>query len=101
MVGSDEMGRLIGEQVRRIRAERGESQEDVSLRSGLHRTEISQIERGLRVPRVDTLLKLAGALEAPIGELVEPLAWSPGVYHEGGFTLAPPRGAEKPGGGAG
>jgi transcriptional regulator with XRE-family HTH domain len=89
MVGSDEMGRAIGEQIRRVRGERGESQEDTSLRSGLHRTEISQIERGLRVPRVDTLLKLASAFEVEIGELVGPLAWSPGVYHEGSFTLLP------------
>ena len=85
----NEIARTIGEQIKAKRAERGESQEDVSLRSGLHRTEISQIERGLRVPRVDTLIKLAGSLEAPIGELVGPLAWEPGTYLTGGFTVEP------------
>jgi transcriptional regulator with XRE-family HTH domain len=89
MVGSDEIARIVGEQVKARRAERGENQEEVSLRSGLHRTEISQIERGLRVPRLDTLLKLAGALEVPVGELVGPLAWEPGSYLSGRFTVEP------------
>lgn len=96
MVGSDEIARAVGELVKALRAERGESQEDLSLRAGLHRTEISQIERGLRVPRVDTLLKLAGALEVPIGELVGDLAWEPGAYLAGGFALRPRQ--EKEGG---
>lgn len=36
------------------------SQADVSLRSGVHLTEISLLERGLRLPRLDTVVRLAG-----------------------------------------
>ena len=53
----------------------GLSQEDVSWRADVHRTEISQLERGLRVPRIDTLLKLAGALEVEPAALLDGMAW--------------------------
>jgi transcriptional regulator with XRE-family HTH domain len=82
-----ELARVIAKRMRALREARGESQEEVGFRSGLHRTEISQIERGLRVPRLDTLLKLAGALEVPVGELAGPLAWEPGSYLSGRFTV--------------
>jgi transcriptional regulator with XRE-family HTH domain len=39
------------------------SQEELSVRASLHRTEISHLERGLRVARVDTLVKLVASLE--------------------------------------
>lgn len=35
------------------------------VRASLHRTAVGQLERGERVARVDTLLKLAGALSIP------------------------------------
>jgi transcriptional regulator with XRE-family HTH domain len=47
------------------------SQDEVSVRASLHRTEVSQLERGLRVPRIDTVAKLAGALEVAPGEFFE------------------------------
>lgn len=48
--------------VKRCRRHVGFSQEEVGARAGLHRTEIGLLERGERVPRIDTLIKLAGAL---------------------------------------
>jgi transcriptional regulator with XRE-family HTH domain len=52
------------------------SQEALGFAADPHRTEIGQLERGDRVPRIDTLLRLAGALNvAPVvllaGEGVE------------------------------
>jgi len=44
---------------------------------GLHRTEIGMLERGVRLPRVDTLIKLAGALEVSVDDLVEGIEWTP------------------------
>ncbi|MDX6627625.1 MAG: hypothetical protein QOE56_2614 [Solirubrobacterales bacterium] len=61
------------------------SQEEVGLRASLHRTEISQLERGLRVARIDTLVKLAGALGVTPGELLDGICWQPGVFRPGGF----------------
>jgi transcriptional regulator with XRE-family HTH domain len=60
-----------------IRRHAGFSQELLAQRSGLHRTEISLIERGRRVPRIDTLLKIAGSLETPIEAFVEGVKWVP------------------------
>jgi transcriptional regulator with XRE-family HTH domain len=39
------------------------SQDELSVRASVHRTEISQLERGLRIPRIDTVVKLATSLE--------------------------------------
>jgi transcriptional regulator with XRE-family HTH domain len=50
----------------------GLSQEELGEMCGLDRTEISLLERGLRFPRLDTLVKLARALELEsLGELLD------------------------------
>src|SRR4051794_30650823 len=46
-----------------LRRQSGLSQERVASRSGLHRTEISLLERGLRVPRLNTIVRLAGGVD--------------------------------------
>ena len=46
------------------------SQEQLARRAALHRTEIGLLERGLRVPRLDTIVKLADGLEVPPGTLL-------------------------------
>jgi transcriptional regulator with XRE-family HTH domain len=61
------------------------SQDELAVRASLHRTEISQIERGLRLPRIDTLVKLMGALEAEADELLAGIAWQPGDVRIGRF----------------
>jgi transcriptional regulator with XRE-family HTH domain len=57
-----------------IRASRGEidglSQEGLADLAGMHRTYVSEIERGLRNPSYRNLVKLAAALEVPLSELV-------------------------------
>lgn len=78
---------LLGDNLARCRKRAGLSQEELSWRAGLHRTEISQLERGLRIARADTLLKLASALEVPVGDLFEGLAWQPGDMRRGRFEL--------------
>lgn len=47
----------------------------IAERAGLHRVEVSLIERGLRVPRLETILKLAGAIEADPCELIREMRW--------------------------
>jgi len=63
----------------------GISQEELGVRASLHRTEISQIERGLRQPRIDTLAKLCGSLDVEPSELMEGIVWTPGEIHLGSF----------------
>lgn len=47
------------------------SQTQVSARSGIHVTEVSRIERGLRDPRLTTLIRLARALEVQPANLLD------------------------------
>lgn len=65
----------------------GFSQEDLSWRADLHRTEISQLERGLRIARIDTLAKLAGALGVEPAQLLDGIAWEPGQHMPGRFEF--------------
>jgi transcriptional regulator with XRE-family HTH domain len=78
----------FGDNLARCRKRAGLSQDQLSVRASLHRTEISQLERGLRMARADTVLRLSGALEVPIGDLSEGLAWEPGDVRRGRFGLA-------------
>ena len=48
----------------------GISQEELAHRAGLHRTYISDIERGARNPSLKTLSRLADALEISTSELI-------------------------------
>jgi transcriptional regulator with XRE-family HTH domain len=59
------------------------SQEELGFRASLHRTEISQLERGVRLPRIDTVVKLAGSLSVPPGDLLKGVAWTPGGQRVG------------------
>lgn len=70
----------------RCRKRAGLSQDELSLRASIHRTEISQLERGLRVPHIDTLVKLRDALEASAEELLAGMAWRAGRHRPGEFT---------------
>jgi transcriptional regulator with XRE-family HTH domain len=75
----------FGENLRRARKRADLSQEELSWGASVHRTEVSQLERGLRVARIDTVAKLAGTLEIDPGELFEGIAWSPGTVRYGRF----------------
>jgi transcriptional regulator with XRE-family HTH domain len=75
----------FGENLARCRKRAGISQEELSARAGLHRTEIGMLERGARLPQLDTLIKLAGGLEVEPSALVEGLSWRPGGARSGSF----------------
>lgn len=79
----------FGENLARLRERSGLSQEEVGIRADLHRTEISQLERGLRHARIDTVAKLAGALGAEPGEFFEGIAWTPTEIQRGRFSRSP------------
>ena len=51
------------------------SQQLTAERSGLHRTEISLLERGLRIPRLDTIVRLGGAVEVEPCDLLTGMGW--------------------------
>lgn len=61
---------LFGKRLRELRENHGLSQERLAILSGLHRTHINLIERGKRIVRLDTILRLANALKVDCAELV-------------------------------
>jgi transcriptional regulator with XRE-family HTH domain len=75
----------FGDNLKRVRKEADLSQGETSVRASVHGTEINQIERGLRIPRIDTLVKFMGALEADADELLAGIAWLPGEPRPGRF----------------
>jgi transcriptional regulator with XRE-family HTH domain len=72
-----ELARSYGRNLRRIRRERGFSQEVLAFRAEVHRTEVSLLERGKRDPGVNMTLRLAGALGVNPGELLAGAAFVP------------------------
>ena len=87
---TSEMKLRFGQNLARARRRAGLSQEELGVRASLHRTEISLLERGTRLPRIDTAIKLAGALELGVDELTEGIGWSPGSTRLGSFSLPAP-----------
>ncbi len=75
----------FGDNLVRCRRRADLSQDELSVRASLHRTEISQLERGLRVARIDTLIKLMGSLEVSADELLAGMKWDPGSTRIGRF----------------
>lgn len=78
----------FGSNLRRARKRADLSQEELAWGASVHRTEISQLERGLRTARIDTVAKLAGTLEVDPGQLFEGIAWTPGGVRYGRFKPA-------------
>ena len=71
----------FGQVVRMHRTALGISQEELGFRSGLHRTFISQLERGVKSPSLRTQIAIANALETKAEVLVreaERLSREPG-----------------------
>ena len=60
----------VGAVLRDYRKAKGLSQEVLSGLAGLDRTHYSKIERGLRSPTLETLFKIANALDVPPHELI-------------------------------
>jgi transcriptional regulator with XRE-family HTH domain len=58
----------IGETIRSYRLEKNMSQGDIEKRTGLLRCYLSRVENGHTIPSLDTLAKIAGAMEMPLGQ---------------------------------
>jgi transcriptional regulator with XRE-family HTH domain len=60
---------IIGDRFRILRDEKKFSQGDIEKRTGLLRCYVSRVENGHTVPSIETLEKLARALEVPLYQL--------------------------------
>jgi transcriptional regulator with XRE-family HTH domain len=66
-----EVRRRLGANVRRERERLGLSQEQLAFDSGVHRTYVSGVERGVRNPTVTVVERLAKALKVPASALLD------------------------------
>jgi transcriptional regulator with XRE-family HTH domain len=66
----------------------GLSQEELAFRASIHRTQISLLENGGRLPRFETLIKLAGSLEVSVATLAEGIVWEPILSVTGGLKVS-------------
>jgi len=62
---------LLGNAIKSTRFALGFSQEELAVRAGLHRTYVSDVERGARNPSLESVAKLADALELSLPMLFE------------------------------
>jgi transcriptional regulator with XRE-family HTH domain len=60
---------IIGERLRVLREEKNLSQGDIEKKTGLLRCYVSRVENGHTVPSIETLEKMARALEVPMYRL--------------------------------
>ena len=93
MRASQEFTDRFRENLRRQRRLAALSQEELGLLASVHRTEVGFLEHGRRLPRIDTLVKLAASLEVTPNDLLDGIDWVPARDRvEGSFwTRTPPR----------
>jgi transcriptional regulator with XRE-family HTH domain len=77
----------FGSNLRRVRRREGLSQNKLAVGASLDRTEIGLLEHGRRVCRIDTLIRLAGAMAVPPAELLDGIAWVPAPEPKGAFVF--------------
>ena len=63
--------RRLGSNLKRLRLEKGWSQEEFAGRAGIHRTYVSDIERAARNPTITIVEKLAKPLKVSASTLIE------------------------------
>lgn len=75
--GSNVLTIVLGAAIRDRRIAMHISQDQLAKRSGLHRTYLSDVERGARNPSIKTIEKIAQALQVPVVKLFEERSVSP------------------------
>lgn len=66
-----EIRKVLSENMRKIRSDLGLSQESLADTCGLHRTYISDVERGERNVSIDNIEKIAQALKVSVSDLLK------------------------------
>ena len=63
-------GELFGDRLRELRSKRGLTQQALADLVGIPQTHVSAMERGVKLPTLLTVLRLAAALDCKVGALV-------------------------------
>src|ERR1700710_1138439 len=65
---------VLGEQLRTLRHDRGETLGDIATRAGVSPQYLSEMERGLKEPSSEMIAAVAGALDLTLGDLTLEIA---------------------------
>jgi transcriptional regulator with XRE-family HTH domain len=87
-MASQPFAERFGLNLARLRRAADLSQEELGVRAGMHRTAVGQIERGERVARTDSLVKLSASLRVDPGRLLAGLSWKPARYEPGSYGIS-------------
>lgn len=68
-----EISKLIGQRIRNYRTQKNLSQEKLAEAAGCHHTYIGQVERGEKNATLESIEKIASALNIPLSQLFEKL----------------------------
>lgn len=90
------LGERFGANLSRCRRRAGLSQDGLADLVGLTRGHLGELERGRQLPRIDTVLRLAAAMEASTCVLLEGMEWRPGLAGSWGLLPATFRRASAP-----
>lgn len=71
-----EIAKIIGQRVRNYRIDKGLSQEKLAELSGCHPTYIGQVERGEKNATLESIEKIASAMNVPLAQLFEKIGES-------------------------
>ncbi len=71
-MGEKSTAELFGENLRKIRTDKGVSQEKLAHLSGYHPTYISHLETGKKQPTLNTIIQIAKSLDVKLTELLKP-----------------------------
>jgi transcriptional regulator with XRE-family HTH domain len=67
---NESLNRAFGDRLRELRAASGLSQERLAGMAGMHTTYVGRLERGTIAPTLDTIVRLASALDLDPARLV-------------------------------
>jgi transcriptional regulator with XRE-family HTH domain len=84
------LGERFGLNLWRSRRRADLSQEELANLVGLSRPHIGVLERGLDLPRLDTIAKLAAGTNVSACALLQGMEWRPGRYVDGDFYIEHP-----------
>jgi len=70
------------------------SQEELAFQSGMHKTAVTHLERGDRLPRLDSIVRLAGGLEIEPSDLLDGIRYRPGGFKPGRYEVTDEPGEE-------
>lgn len=65
------INKQIAKQVKALRVQQGLTMEKLAYESGISKGGLSEIERGMKEPRISTLIKIAECLDIPLKEFFD------------------------------